>query len=360
MFAAADPEHVTSIINYHSLKLLVSSLNKLFDLKLSISGNWVQDNQQLLSTVRPFLKGEWTPYELNTALWHLFERTQAPVNTNAPDESKPQTEKSSNTDEVSDLPVGTNTILYGPPGTGKTYHSVKAAVMAAEPGFSDDSNRQLIKDTYDRLVKEGRIRFVTFHQSYSYEEFVEGLRAETDDDGLVSYTIKSGIFKTICDDASDHSTNIRSSFDAALEKYKDFLEEQEDGIQLTTPTGKVFTAKYPGGGSFRAFPQQTGHEDIANGYRGYHVNTEHLRSFYRTGSRGGIYNLPYVRGVLADLQKRFNVPAYTDTTPQNSERKNFVLIIDEINRGNISKIFGELITLIEPSKRADQPEALYS
>ena len=130
-----------------------------------------------------------------------------------------------------------NQILFGPPGTGKTYHTVEAAVKAALPTY-DSQNRGDWKQQFDNLSEAGRIRFVTFHQSYGYEEFVQGLRAETRD-GQIHYEVRSGIFKQTCEDAASDPDN------------------------------------------------------------------------------------------------------------------NYVLVIDEINRGNISKIFGELITLIEDSKRKD-------
>jgi 5-methylcytosine-specific restriction protein B len=107
-----------------------------------------------------------------------------------------------------DVPL--NSILYGPPGTGKTYYSIEAAVKAAEPiqyaeifNHNDDKKelRKKLKDKYDELIKAKRIRSVTFHQSYGYEEFVEGLKASSDK-GQISYDVEPGIFKRICDDAT--------------------------------------------------------------------------------------------------------------------------------------------------------------
>jgi 5-methylcytosine-specific restriction endonuclease McrBC GTP-binding regulatory subunit McrB len=140
-----------------------------------------------------------------------------------------------------------NTILYGPPGTGKTFNTINKAlevidssILKKEPNEQDKGYRNRLKNIFDEFVNKNQIRFVTFHQSYSYEEFVEGIRAETSKDqnnDKIHYFVKPGIFKQICEKA------------------------------------------------------------------------------------------------------------------QNDSGNNYVLIIDEINRGNISKIFGELITLIEDSKR---------
>ncbi|WP_198266737.1 McrB family protein [sulfur-oxidizing endosymbiont of Gigantopelta aegis] len=136
-----------------------------------------------------------------------------------------------------------NSIFYGPPGTGKTYNTINAAMNIIEPEPEEEQSRQDLKKKFDEYMDTGRIDFVTFHQSFSYEDFVEGLRAKTDN-GKLSYYIEPGIFKKICDKA------------------------QED------------------------------------------------------------------------------------------KDKPCVLIIDEINRGNTANIFGELITLIESSKRAGAGEAL--
>ena len=146
-------------------------------------------------------------------------------------------------------PLFVNTILYGPPGTGKTYHTINKALEIIDPDFysthkdKNENTRKALKERFDKLREENKVVMTTFHQSYSYEDFVEGLSAESKEGQLV-YGIKKGIFKTICENS------------------------------------------------------------------------------------------------------------------KKSPDENFVLIIDEINRGNVSNIFGELITLIEDSKRAGKDEAL--
>ncbi|MBY0446904.1 MAG: hypothetical protein K2Q15_17040, partial [Burkholderiales bacterium] len=86
-------------------------------------------------------------------------------------------------DEDFELPTGLNTILYGPPGTGKTFTTIDEAIKILDPEFyaKNESERESLKERFDDLVANNRIRFVTFHQSFSYEDFVEGLRAETDE-----------------------------------------------------------------------------------------------------------------------------------------------------------------------------------
>jgi len=97
-----------------------------------------------------------------------------------------------------------NTILYGPPGTGKTYSTINKALEIIEPEFiaSNKDDRKALKARFDGLVKANRIGFVTFHQSFSYEDFVEGIKASTSDGNQVSYDVEDGIFKQMCDAAS--------------------------------------------------------------------------------------------------------------------------------------------------------------
>lgn len=98
-----------------------------------------------------------------------------------------------------------NQILYGPPGTGKTYSTIDAALAVLDPGFLHQhlTDRNALKARFDTLVHERRIRFVTFHQSFSYEDFVEGLRATTNEDtGQIRYEVVDGVFKSLCEAAA--------------------------------------------------------------------------------------------------------------------------------------------------------------
>ncbi len=107
--------------------------------------------------------------------------------------------------EMKECPYDKNTILYGPPGTGKTYNSVKIAVSICEPDLDISSMEyKEILDIFNKLKEEKRIAFTTFHQSYSYEEFIEGIKPRLSDDSSSSleYEVKSGIFKQFCEQAT--------------------------------------------------------------------------------------------------------------------------------------------------------------
>src|SRR5690606_30714086 len=94
-----------------------------------------------------------------------------------------------------------NQILFGPPGTGKTFHSIHKAVAIANPKFDLSQSRDELKKEFDNLMKAGQIVFTTFHQSMSYEDFVEGIKPLTVDDKVI-YNIQPGIFKQLCQSAS--------------------------------------------------------------------------------------------------------------------------------------------------------------
>lgn len=356
VFAAVDPKNLTSTVDSGKLGRILTGLNKQFKQPLTRSGNWVKDNHNLLNTLKPLLKNDWDTYELNTSLWLLYEQIATPLQVpELPTDTKTKF-NSIKEEEMAgavELTVGSNTIFYGPPGTGKTYHVVEAAVRAAGPEFTDFGNREYLKTTYDQLVKQGRIRFVTFHQSYSYEEFVEGLRANTDDTGQISYVIESGIFKQVCEDAAIGETGEAGQLEQALEQLISELREGEP-ITLQTKTGKRIQVAIHGTDSFRITPEDSVYEHIG---KGYSVPFQHILFTYRDMNKKKIYYPSYAKAILAYIQGKYSVPDYQ---PQPIPRAPvpFVLIIDEINRGNISKIFGELITLIEPSKRAGQSEAL--
>ena len=107
--------------------------------------------------------------------------------------------------ENAPAPINRNLILYGPPGTGKTYNTIFRAVDIID-GYTEVKFEKA-KARFDELVKKGQIVFTTFHQSMSYEDFVEGIKPITNDDGNVVYEVRDGIFKKLCDAAKNDATN---------------------------------------------------------------------------------------------------------------------------------------------------------
>lgn len=262
-----------------------------------------------------------------------------------------------------------NQILYGPPGTGKTYATIYAALQILDPEAAasykqideDDeatlderlAARKALKARFDELAAEQRVRFVTFHQSFSYEDFVEGLRAETDEtSGQLRYDVSDGVFKSLCRDARSKAELV-SVFDQAIERLQEKLDASNGRLSLKTVRGKAFEVAYEGGKTFRVFPSST---EVDDPY--YVASMDNVRKLFAGDAKKGMYNPSYVEGMLRYLQAECGLPAKPEGAESSAEVKPYVLIIDEINRGNISRIFGELITLIEPSKRAGADEAL--
>lgn len=229
-----------------------------------------------------------------------------------------------------------NIILQGAPGTGKTYSTAALALTVIGVTDIDLTDHKEVMKRYNQLHKEGQIEFVTFHMSMDYEDFVEGIKPEADND-TISYNVEDGIFKTICSNASSNTT---SNFDDAYERFmKDIADSNEDEpFILKTGTGKEFGVCPNSRGNLTLL---TGKDRKKNG-----VLTRELIKSCVNGNYED-YWISYFKGVVGYLKERYKL-----NVNKEAVTRNFVLIIDEINRGNVSKIFGELITLIEADKRA--------
>lgn len=362
-FAAFYPSQITSIINEGVFFRVYNYCNNHFQLGLPEDGEWsplkwFKLNLLLKAVFARTLDNIPDDIELNMSLWHLYE-TEIEDDSNAVTEIAPSAADEEQDSAPDDILPPRNLILYGPPGTGKTYKTIEIAVRACEPeaftrldGKEKSERRRELKKIYDALVEKKRVRFITFHQSFGYEEFIEGLRAETNDDGSIRYDVKPGVFKQICEDAAFGDATVQLALDDAIEQLKAQCAEQ-DGIMLKTTNGSLFRVTYANNSTFRVFPAQSKNNQLGSGYL---ASIENIRRLYQ-GEKENIYNISYVRGILNHLMQTWHLPASPEVS-SSKKRQNYVLIIDEINRGNISKIFGELITLIETSKRAGESEAL--
>lgn len=252
-----------------------------------------------------------------------------------------------------------NTIFYGPPGTGKTYHTVRRAAEIIV-GRTITSQKEASEIYSDNL--HDRIEFITFHQNYSYEDFIQGLRPETDNQNSLSFHKRDGIFKKMADKAmhnleqsqrDEAGLEKEAAFEVALAEFKEMVEDN-DGRFVLTPSVSLVSVEED---AFR----YTG-DNWPNVSR---MKYDDLREFFRqqVAIRKDIRHLQHISGlarhhatyffnVYEQVKARIN-PGKTKI--QKVERKNYVLIIDEINRANISRVFGELITLIETDKRKGQP-----
>lgn len=327
-----------------------------------------------------------------------------------------------------------NQILYGPPGTGKTYSTTWRAVSLADPEWyfeleeqdlDPDDHRNVIKERYDELVSEQRIAFTTFHQSFAYEDFVEGIRAKTDDDiKQISYDIEDGIFKQIADRAANIVTrnkieglaekpkfwkiSLGDSDQKELRKYcfdnnearigwgytgnlkanlsersqqereylngmgsndrssiKDFSENINIGDvllclkdQKTVRAVGIVTSDYIFDTSFKGLAEFHHTRKVNWILRDINFDIYTLNNNTNLTQKT-CYKIN--RFTWDDLAKSLEHQDYSLDSQSISNlpkaSNNHVLIIDEINRGNISRIFGELITLLEPDKRKGGTDA---
>ena len=295
-----------------------------------------------------------------------------------------------------------NTILYGPPGTGKTYKSIRYAVNTIDTKFNQNSSK--VDEDYVKRFNEfkdsGQIAFTTFHQSYGYEEFIEGIKPslgqDTENEGSenVLYTLNDGVFKEFClraqevvvdkeltgispnaqiwkvsvsDTVKDdcfESNRVRINFSLGdRSKSVEYFNHsiQKGDIILMTPQSRTLVTGIGIVTDEEAYEikENTGitarnvewlARDISIDIKDYSNGKQMVRN---TVSRVHIVTVKDILTIIknnSEIYKNVEIPQKND--------KKYVFIIDEINRGNISKIFGELITLIEDSKRDGEKEAI--
>ncbi len=282
-----------------------------------------------------------------------------------------------------------NQILYGPPGTGKTYATIDHALailapeLLAQNSGNDPETRKRLKAAFDRFVAAERVRFVTFHQSFSYEDFVEGLRATTNEaNGQLRYEVVDGVFKQMCSLApscTDEQSHIEITKEQRLinfrlggknkheEQIKSIINKKEVSLEeIEAKPGDILLLT-DGITFLRAAGviKEVSNNKVATKFKGSLAKIDWLKTFNPPIDLVGIIKAPSAvhqeyllkpERVDFDALQRlvfidFEQQPYKKPSPK-------VLIIDEINRGNVSRIFGELITLIEPSKRAGAEEAL--
>lgn len=228
-----------------------------------------------------------------------------------------------------------NQILYGPPGTGKTYNTIIKAMDIINPKLvqrDKDGNVEkydTLKNKFDELKQQGQIEFVTFHQSYSYEEFVEGIKPDLESNEL-KYKLEDGIFKKICNSAK---INIEGDFEKI---YSQFIEEIDENHEFKTQKG--------------SFKIRVNDNDGLTIRTGDNFEKETCGTITKEQIKNQTFTSIGRKQKLEAITKYLK-EKYGLTFSASNTVKPHILIIDEINRGDVSKIFGELITLIEEDKR---------
>ncbi len=233
-----------------------------------------------------------------------------------------------------------NIILQGAPGTGKTYNTAALALAICGEHIPEGHGEVMLR--YEELQKEGRIGFVTFHQSMDYEDFVEGIKPKTEN-GMVSYEVEDGIFKLISNKAQ---TKQGSDILDCIDKYIHSIEGYANKKLIPTITGRSsLYVWWNKGNSTLSTRSSISSSSKDPEYSPSPINIEKLKM--QAVGEGMENNWPtYAQAIINAVKNEYRneLEDSDSTTP-------YVLIIDEINRGNVSKIFGELITLLEADKR---------
>ena len=295
-----------------------------------------------------------------------------------------------------------NVVLYGAPGTGKTYDVPELAVRLCDPAFmAAEPSREEIVSRYNQLKTEKRIAFTTFHQSLDYEDWIEGLRPVVNENNQVTYEIESGIFKKLCEEAerpvvkdkqvgiSDNAVvwkvslagtgdndvrrecmennHIRIGWDdygPVISDETDWSVYNGEGKQILDAyinkmkIGDIVMSCYSSQ-TIDAIGVVVGDYEFEDKFPNYkrvrRVNwlvkniNENIVEMNdgKTMTLGTVYRLNSITldNVKSILEK------YNTSSKMEENDKAYVMVIDELNRGNVSKVFGELITLLEADKR---------
>lgn len=259
-----------------------------------------------------------------------------------------------------------NLILYGPPGTGKTYTTIEMALKICGQWKDEyENDRASAQEAFLDLRSQGQIEFVTFHQSFSYEEFVEGIGSTVDLNGNISYKVKDGLFKKICSRSSQPALQAGEEFGkyriaeikggiVNIVSNKQKASSEKDSDEDVTDEQEALKSTKDGSVVYSPLPIDLIQEVAANVRNGICTIKEVHKSTPTAKDRISTKYDNFILGYRSRLSAV--VSHYLEKT--NNSDKNFVLIIDEINRANISKVFGELITLLEEDKRKGKPNEL--
>ena len=255
-----------------------------------------------------------------------------------------------------------NLIFRGAPGTGKTYLAKEIAADIISNGY---------EDKYDCLTDEQKkqVEFVQFHPSYDYSDFVEGLRPKVNDDGTMGFELQDGIFKRFVDRARKNYEDSQKSKETVEQEVtvQESMTEFFSGIEFAVDTFKTIN-----GNEFTITGVDDGHINISipgnASVNRITLNLDEVRKMLESGQK-----FEKIKDITTFFGKTFATQGYSydfaiykaikakkstvsKAKAKQEELKKYIFIIDEINRGEISKIFGELFFAIDPGYRGKAGE----
>lgn len=384
LIASLQPHLLCTIVNEDKLKHLIDLLNKNFDnCSIKKTNNWYTNSNQVLNYFVEELG--LPPEEIMTWPWqtyfHFTNKSKSSEQSNDMDDEPTQT----NNPYMPNL----NTILYGPPGTGKTFHTINKAIEIVDPNYTyHDKTRKEVVSHFSSLIYDeesnpnGQIVFTTFHQSMSYEDFIEGIKPnivtiEDDEENSESispnneleYVVKDGIFKNIAKLAKN-KTKSAIDFDTLWKDYLIYLNAFSGEKLFTSVTSELKLEKDElNVSSIKVRFKKSWDPNESEGTRSFIVSKNMIERLFDAKVNGSEENKKGRTDVakiigkgrathIYSVYKDFYGFALNKNAFATNEDLNYVIIIDEINRGNVSAIFGELITLIEPDKRIGEENEL--
>jgi len=285
--------------------------------------------------------------------------------------------------------VPKNYIFHGPPGTGKTYTVTERAVKLIDPNIYEEliaDGREAIQQEFSRLVKAGQIHFVTFHQSYAYEDFIEGLKSDGNGnfiptDGILKKAALEAMYEGIESNKHDYSGEVH------FEQLYDYLVVNgiPHNVRFESKTGAAsFISHISPQGNIVVTSEDVktnsivSKERLLNLYRfiqEHDIDWKHNNIGFIREAIGGCNQTRYwsvLNWILGKMEEEETIEIEGDekkavikkallessSSFEFTNVKKHVVIIDEMNRGNISKIFGELLTLLEEDKRLTEKNEL--
>lgn len=362
--------------------------------------NYISQDLELISLVKEKVGSTWYDGEnhlllAQDILYQMLDQQNEEVIAHS---------KKNEIGEKMDFKAPLNQILFGPPGTGKTYATMAKAVGIIERLDQKQTvekypDRRNLKARYQEYITMGQIVFTTFHQSFTYEDFVEGIKPVLDSESEeVKYEIQSGVFKKASIQAAFESLSKKDSkelsetldFSAAYDLYVEWLREnlseeqgneyietrnggklQVDGI---SSQGNIIVSHLKGKQTYtiskdrlsklhKAFPDLGKVKNMGQEFREVIGGSNSTANWAVLNAIRSQINIDKVERSSEpnnyDFEEKLRVVQEANPNDYSGQSsKPHVVIIDEINRGNVSNIFGELITLLESDKRLGNFESL--